>query len=83
MPERIIRTQRWLDLIALLLGRHVPMSVEEIMERVPAYADEQDRQAGDRSRAAGGAGGREPNFPVGPADEIKSRGLVNATPRDG
>jgi proteasome accessory factor B len=38
MPERITKTQRWLDLIALLLGRQVPMSVEEIMERVPAYA---------------------------------------------
>jgi proteasome accessory factor B len=39
MPERITKTQRWLDLIALLLGRQIPLAVEEIMERVPAYAE--------------------------------------------
>ena len=38
LPERITKTQRWLDLIALLLGRKLPISVEEVMERVPAYA---------------------------------------------
>lgn len=38
MAERITKTQRWLDLIALLLGRQIPLTVEEIMERVPAYA---------------------------------------------
>lgn len=38
MAERITKTQRWLDLIALLLGRRIPLSVEEVMERVPAYA---------------------------------------------
>ncbi|HET7322332.1 MAG TPA: WYL domain-containing protein [Longimicrobiaceae bacterium] len=38
MPTRITKTQRWLDLLALLLGRKLPLSVEEIMERVPAYA---------------------------------------------
>src|SRR5690606_13546352 len=32
------KTQRWLDLVALLLGRRVPLTVEEIMERLPAYA---------------------------------------------
>lgn len=37
MPDRISKTQRWLDLIALLLGRRIPLTVEEIMERVPAY----------------------------------------------
>jgi proteasome accessory factor B len=37
MPDRITKTQRWLDLIALLIGRTVPLTVEEIMERVPAY----------------------------------------------
>jgi proteasome accessory factor B len=131
MPERITKTQRWLDLIALLLGRRVPMSVEEIMERVPAYATDWtaggekerasvrrkferdkdelrrlgiplesvtyavnygaetiegyrilrrdfylpylrvlagDEEADDRSSAAGGAGGREPNFPAGTLD---------------
>jgi proteasome accessory factor B len=36
--RRISKTQRWLDLIALLLGRKLPLSVEEIMERVPAYS---------------------------------------------
>jgi predicted DNA-binding transcriptional regulator YafY len=38
MPSRPTKPQRWLDLVALLLGRRVPLSVEEIMERVPAYA---------------------------------------------
>jgi predicted DNA-binding transcriptional regulator YafY len=38
MADRISKTQRWLDLIALLVGRRVPLPVEDIMERVPAYA---------------------------------------------
>jgi proteasome accessory factor B len=32
------KTQRWLDLIAFLAGRRVPVAVEDIMERVPPYA---------------------------------------------
>jgi predicted DNA-binding transcriptional regulator YafY len=39
MPERISKTQRWLDLIAFLVGRKVPVEVEQIMEAVPAYAE--------------------------------------------
>jgi proteasome accessory factor B len=38
MPDSTVKTQRWLDLIALLVGRRVPLEVEDIMERVPAYA---------------------------------------------
>lgn len=38
MSERITKLQRWLDLIAALVGRRVPVTVEELMERVPAYA---------------------------------------------
>jgi proteasome accessory factor B len=38
MPERISKTQRWLDLIAYLLGRRLPVAVEDIMEAVPSYA---------------------------------------------
>jgi proteasome accessory factor B len=38
MPERISKTQRWLDLIAYLLGRRLPVTVEEIMAAVPSYA---------------------------------------------
>ena len=38
MPDKISKTQRWLDLIAYLVGRKLPVSVEELMERVPAYA---------------------------------------------
>lgn len=38
MPERISKTQRWLDLVAFLVGRRLPVPVEEIMEHVPAYA---------------------------------------------
>ena len=39
MAERISKTQRWLDLIAFLVGRKVPVEVDQIMEAVPAYAD--------------------------------------------
>ena len=35
--ERITKAQRWLDLIACLLGRRTPMTVEQIFEAVPAY----------------------------------------------
>ena len=38
MPARITKLQRWLDLIAFLVGRRLPVSVEAIMEGVPAYA---------------------------------------------
>lgn len=38
--DRISKVQRWLDLIAYLVGRRVPASVEELMERLPAYAGE-------------------------------------------
>lgn len=39
MSEHISKTQRWLDLIALLLrNRRIPASVDEIMEQIPAYA---------------------------------------------
>ena len=39
MAERISKTQRWLDLIAFLVGRKVPVEVDQIMEAVPAYAE--------------------------------------------
>lgn len=35
--KRITKAQRWLDLIACLLGRHTPMTVDEIFRAVPAY----------------------------------------------
>lgn len=38
MSERITKLQRWLDLISYLVGRKIPVTVEEIMENVPAYA---------------------------------------------
>ncbi len=38
MEKRISKVQRWLDLIAYLVGRHLPVSVEELMDRLPAYA---------------------------------------------
>lgn len=40
MPtESISKTQRWLDLIAFLLGRRRPVTVEQIFASVPAYRD--------------------------------------------
>ncbi|MFQ5680228.1 MAG: helix-turn-helix transcriptional regulator [Gemmatimonadota bacterium] len=38
MVEPISKTQRWLDLIGYLVGRRFPVPVEELMERIPAYA---------------------------------------------
>ncbi len=38
MADRISKTQRWLDLVAYLVGRRLPVSVGELMEKVPAYA---------------------------------------------
>lgn len=50
MSDRITKTQRWLDLIALLLNRKLPLTVDEIMERIPAYA--QASAAGDATAIA-------------------------------
>lgn len=36
--KRIGKLPRWLDLIAFLVGHHYPVTVDEIMEAVPAYA---------------------------------------------
>jgi proteasome accessory factor B len=44
MAEQITKVQRWLDLIAYLIGRHFPVPVEEIMEKVPAYAEQWGRE---------------------------------------
>jgi proteasome accessory factor B len=38
MSTAITKLQRWLDLIAYLVGRHHPVEVEALMERIPAYA---------------------------------------------
>ncbi|MEE8488011.1 MAG: WYL domain-containing protein [Gemmatimonadota bacterium] len=49
--ERISKTQRWLDLLAFLLGRRTPATVEEIFAAVPAYrrAIEQDTRSSRES----------------------------------
>lgn len=39
MSDKITKLQRWLDLIAYLLGRRYPVTVERVMEGVPAYAE--------------------------------------------
>ena len=38
MSERISKVQRWLDLIAYLVGRRLPVTAEEILEQITAYA---------------------------------------------
>jgi predicted DNA-binding transcriptional regulator YafY len=38
MSRAITKTQRWLDLLAYLVGRRLPVAVDELMERLPAYA---------------------------------------------
>jgi len=47
----ITKTQRWLDLVAYLVGRRLPVSVEEIMAHVPAY-DEKWREGDETTRAS-------------------------------
>ena len=44
------KTQRWLDLIAFLAVRRMPVAVEEIMEHVPSYAG--DWRGGDETARA-------------------------------
>lgn len=44
------KVQRWLDLVAFLAGRRMPVAVEEIMERVPSYAVDWTRS--DETRRA-------------------------------
>lgn len=39
MSEPISKVQRWLDLVAYLVGRRYPVTVEEIMQNVPAYTE--------------------------------------------
>jgi proteasome accessory factor B len=46
VADTISKTQRWLDLIAFLVGRRYPVEVEHIMDAVPAYAEKY--QEGDK-----------------------------------
>lgn len=48
MSTQITKLQRWLDLIAYLVGRRMPVPVEELMRHVPAYAE----KAGDATSEA-------------------------------
>ncbi|MFQ5745864.1 MAG: helix-turn-helix transcriptional regulator [Gemmatimonadota bacterium] len=45
----ITKTQRWLDVIAYLVGRRLPVPVDEILAHVPAYA-ERLRDGGSKAR---------------------------------
>jgi predicted DNA-binding transcriptional regulator YafY len=46
MPSgKITRTQRWLDLISYLIGRHYPVGIGELLERLPAYRDMEEDSA--------------------------------------
>ena len=48
MPDSISKTQRWLDLIAFLIGHRYPVSVDQIMKAVPSYTA--DYESGDSTR---------------------------------
>jgi len=50
-PEKIQNAQRWLDLVAYLVGRRMPVTVDEIMENVPAYARKMDGSDVERESA--------------------------------
>lgn len=47
MPEKPTKFQRWLDIIAYLVGRHVPVSADQLMRSLPAYAE---KWASDRPK---------------------------------
>lgn len=49
--SRISKLQRWLDLIAHLVGRRLPVPRSELMERVPAYARRWEGAESDRAAA--------------------------------
>ena len=51
MSDRISKTQRWLDLLAYLVGRRLPVAVEELMEHVHAYTRKW-RSGDDTDRAS-------------------------------
>jgi proteasome accessory factor B len=38
VPHKPTKLQRWLDIIAWLVGRRLPVSMDELMRHVPAYA---------------------------------------------
>ena len=46
------KLQRWVDLLAALLGRHVPVSFDELAREVPAYARAAARDCTPRERAS-------------------------------
>jgi proteasome accessory factor B len=50
-PPTPTKLQRHLDLIACLVGRHLPITVDEIVEAVPAYA-QRLADAGETKRAS-------------------------------
>lgn len=51
MSDSISKTQRWLDLLAFLVSRRLPVTVDELMQHVPAYA-EKWRNGDDTARAS-------------------------------
>lgn len=52
MPQTITKAQRWLDLVVFLLRHHFPVSVEQIMENVPAYAADRAMSEDETRRAS-------------------------------
>lgn len=51
MSDRITKLQRWLDLVAFLAGRRLPVTVAELREHVPAYALPADATPKDKESA--------------------------------
>lgn len=72
-PERIQNTQRWLDLVAYLVGRRMPATVDEIMEKVPGYAEklagsDTDRESARRMFERDKDGLRDAGIPIESVD---------------
>lgn len=74
------KVQRWLDLMALLIGRGVPLGIDDIMRQIPAYrerwleGDERDRASVRRMFERDKAGLRRLGIPL-EARPVRGRGL--------
>jgi proteasome accessory factor B len=51
VSEKSTKLQRWLDVIAFLVGRNLPVSVEELARHVPAYVALASDDAREHARA--------------------------------
>ena len=73
----ISKTQRWLDLIAFMVRHRFPVSVEQIMEGVPAYTPKWMSES-EKDRESVAAGGRMSAL-TPPREEARNSRLAMAS----